>query len=414
MFSDELKKQFEEIAAGAEVPSHVPKHLVTNFNLYLSSEMGENPHDVMAGFHEGTRVFYNACDHNLRGCWYLTKMEDIKWALRNPAIFSSRGNAGISQLVGEGWDLIPLEIDGQMHKKYRDLIGPLFAPEEIEKLKEKVNFGAEERVASIANRTECEFVSEFSKPFPVRIMLDFLGLPLDSFGQFMEWEESLLHNPDLLIKVEAAQNILDYIRELISQRRAENTDDFMTMLVNSEVDGRALTDDEIVGIFYLLFVAGLDTVTASLGFFFKYLAENYEAQMELRENRELIPKAIEELYRRFAVVCNNRKVVQDVELGGVLMKEGDWVVILTPAANLDPDAFENPLEVDFSRSPNHHVAFNFGVHRCLGSHLARREIQAAFEAWFDKIPPFRVKPNTNPVTRGGNVFGVDELQLVWG
>ncbi len=413
MFSEELRQQFEEIVSNAVVPEHVPDNLVNAFNLYLSPGMDENPHDVLANFHSGERIFFNPCDHNMRGCWYLTKMEDIKWALRNPEIFSSKGNAGFSQLVGESWDLIPLEIDGTMHKKYRDLIGPIFSPSKIEDLKDKVNSGAEELVKSISAGKECEFVESFSKPFPVRIMLDFLGLPIDSFDKFMEWEENLLHKPDLEVKMEAAKNILQYIRALIAQRRAEKANDFMTMLVDSEVDGRPLTDDEIVGIFYLLFVAGLDTVTASLGFFFKYLAENNDAQMTLRENREMIPKAIEELYRRFAVVCNNRQVTQDVELGGIKMKAGDWVVILTPAANYDPDAFDNPLEVDFLRSPNHHMAFNFGVHRCLGSHLARREIQAAFETWFDEIPPFRIKPGSMPVLHGGNVFGVDELQLEW-
>ena len=157
------------------------------------------------------------------------------------------------------------------------------------------------------------------------------------------------------------------------------------------MDERPLADAEIIGICVLLFIAGLDTVTSSFSFHFRHLAEHPADQEALRKDAGLIPSAVEELFRAYAVVNTNRYTTRDVEFAGVTMKRGENVTCSTILASRDPREFPNPNEVIFSRSPNLHNAFSYGPHRCLGSHLARREITAGIEEWMRSVPPFRVE-----------------------
>jgi cytochrome P450 len=180
-----------------------------------------------------------------------------------------------------------------------------------------------------------------------------------------------------------------------------------------QIDGRPFNDDELIGTVFLLFIGGLDTVVSSLAYHFRYLAENPEDQARLRADPSLIPDAVEELFRVFAVVTTGRFATEDTEIAGVRIKKGDMVTGSTILSNSDPDEFANPGAVDITRSPNRHNAFSFGPHRCLGSHLARREIQIAIDEWLKRVPAFRVRPGAELKTLGGGVLGMEELPLVW-
>jgi cytochrome P450 len=201
-------------------------------------------------------------------------------------------------------------------------------------------------------------------------------------------------------------------RKLFSPLVGE-AEDFATFLVDAKVDGRPLNGDELIGMGVLVFVAGLDTVAAALGFDFNYLAANPGAQSDLRTHPERIPNAAEEMLRAFSTVHMVRVANKDVELHGVTIKAGDRVSCATMVANRDTNEFANPDCIDFKREVNRHVAFAYGPHRCVGSHLARREVIIGLEEWLRRMPPFRIKEGTAPVAHGGTVFGIEKLVLDW-
>jgi cytochrome P450 len=159
----------------------------------------------------------------------------------------------------------------------------------------------------------------------------------------------------------------------------------------------------------------MDTVSASLGWLFRYLAMNPQLQSRLRADRSMIPAAVEELLRVYSVVSSARIALEDFEIAGVLVRRGDLITLGTELANRDPHAFDKPDEVDIDRNPNRHLSFGFGLHHCLGAPLARRELKVAMESWFDNVPDFRLvgQPNDGMSAWVGNIFSVERLGLAW-
>jgi len=203
------------------------------------------------------------------------------------------------------------------------------------------------------------------------------------------------------------------LRRVLAERRAQPADDLLSYVATVEIEGRLLTPDEALGVAFLLYSAGLDTVANMLAFMFKYLAEHPQDQQLLRDEPALIPNAIEELMRAFPIILSGRQVTRDVEWHGVKMKAGDVVTLPTMLAGRDAQEFPNPDVVDFRREKVSHITFAAGPHRCVGSHLARRELRIALEEWLKRVPPFRIKPGERAVTHGIGVFGVERLPLVW-
>jgi cytochrome P450 len=187
----------------------------------------------------------------------------------------------------------------------------------------------------------------------------------------------------------------------------------MSFVTQAEVEGRRMTQQEVRAMSVLLFIAGLDTVAAALGFDLYYLARHPDQQELLRREPARLVLATEELLRAYPTVTPVRRATADVELAGAPIKAGDLVACPAMTANRDPAEFDRPDEIDLEREDNRHVAFAYGPHRCLGSHLARREIVIGLEEWLARIGPFRIKDGTRPITHGGFVFGVEELVLAW-
>lgn len=397
---------------GARSTDHITPDLVRPFD-FAGESMRGCPFSQTATLHDRGRVFWNPNDVRFGGSWVLTRAADIRTVLNKPELFSSKGEAGFSALLGESWDLIPLELDPPRHTGFRQMLNPLLAPSVIAKLAPGVTALAIELIEAVRDKGTCEFMAAYGRPFPVSIFLQLMGLPLEQTDMFLKWEFDLLHGPDMPIRIGAAGAIRDYLRELAVARRANPCGDLTSSVVTATLDGRHLSDDEVMGTLYLLFVGGLDTVASTLGFFFRHLAENPEQQAQLRAQPELIDRAVEELLRRFSVVTAHRQCTQDVELAGVQMKAGDWIAINGSLASLDPTEFANPLTVDFERKNNRHLGFQYGPHFCLGSHLARRELQITLREWLARIPSWRLKPGAPIEAHGGGVFGIEHLELEW-
>ncbi len=324
----------------------------------------------------------------------ISRYEDVNWALRHPEYFTS---AGGSLNLGEQ-PLIPLEFDPPEHTKYRRLLSPEFVPREITKLEPEVRRIVRGLIDGVAGRGRCDFHEEIATPLPSEIFLALMGLPGEDLPRFLRWRDDSIR-PDVepgdfegaqRIRAQTAHEISDYFRETIARLREQPSNTLLSRIVHSTIEGRELTEAELLGISHLLLLGGLDTVTATLDCMVAFLADHPEQRGRLVDDPSLIPAAVEELLRWLTpVMVIPRSIKQDVEMGDVELKTGDGVMLVIGAANGDESEFADP-EVDFDRHPNRHVAFGGSNHSCLGAHLARLELRVAIEELHRRIPDYRV------------------------
>jgi cytochrome P450 len=277
-----------------------------------------------------------------------------------------------------------------------------------------------ELIDGFIERGECDFSTEFAMPLPSQVFLKLVGLPLSELDLFLSMKDGILRPqgadlPEMQANQKvAAQKIEGYFTEAVEDRKKSPQDDLLTMFLEAEVDGSRLTLDEILGICFLFILAGLDTVTDSLECFYAYLAQHPEQRQRIVADPAIIPLAVEELLRWETPVTGVPRVVKtDIELEGCPLKAGDHVGVSIGAANTDGRWLEDGGIVDLTRQPNKHLAFGGGIHRCLGSHLARLELRTALREWHQRIPDYRLAPDANLVYQNG-LRQIDNLPLVLG
>jgi len=403
------------IAADA-VPDHVPADLLRDIDPWqLLMSAGTDAHERAGKFHqEFPRIFYAARLGFLGGVWVPRLASDIRNILQDPETFSSASYTGIAKMIGESWNLIPVETDPPMHTQYRALLNPLFSPKRMAALEPQVREVAARLIGGFLDKGECCFNEEFALVYPIEIFLRLMGWPVEMAPKFSDWARTLIKTKDPNEAAAACRKIAEFVRGRIDERRAKPTDDFTSFVVTAQVEGRALTDDEAMGMCFLVFIAGLDTVTSSLGFQFLHLARNPEQQQRLRANPELIPQAVEELLRFYSIVNPIRTVTKDVTIGEAQLRKGDRVLLSLELANYDSAEFQNPCSVDFDRGGGRrHFSFSLGPHHCIGSHLARRELIIAVQEWLARVPAFGVKDLEKIEMRASGVFGLENIHLDW-
>jgi len=410
--SEQIVDALRPPGAFHDIPDHVPGELVRVINFAFGPGTATAPHQTLAKLHDGPRTFFNVGDPFNPPGWVPVRGDDIRAILQDPATFSARKSVRFSELIGEDWDLIPSETDPPEHTVYRTMLNPAFSPKRMQDLDGRARERAMGLIQDLRGQSSCEFMTAFGRAFPVSIFLTLMGLPPANVELFYKWMHDVLHGEDMQTRSSGAAEVAAYLRRVGGERRGQPGDDLISIVVNSKVHGRELNDDEVIGFLFLIFGGGIDTVAASLGFVFLHLARDPDLQAQLRADPTLIPDAVEEFLRRYSLVSVRRRVLRDVEAAGVSMKQGDWVHLMTPLASLDPQAFADPLALDIRRSPNRHTAFSVGPHRCIGSHLARRELVIALEEWLPRLPPFRLAPGEAYRTHGG-LLGVDHLNLEW-
>ncbi|QGP87206.1 cytochrome P450 [Gordonia sp. 135] len=405
-----------------EVPPHVPEELVHWVDHHNDEIVHIDPIGLMDELREKYRVFYSPA---YEGFWAVTRWEDQREVFQRPEDFSS-SPVGLPGGPGYGGvKMLPIELDPPEHKKYRALINPVFGPKRIGAMEDHIRSTANALIDDILenNGDKIEFMEAYAEQLPVRIFTEMLGLPFEEHKKFIGWVSAILHSSQigdgLVRKREAGGEVTKYLTQLIGERAADidsgvENDDLITILLNSEVDGEKLTHDEVLRMSFLLFIAGLDTVTAAHGLMFRFLADNPEHRAQIVSDPEFIPNAIEELLRYNSFVNDARTVTHDLEFAGVAMKKGDRVWLHSGSACRDPREFDDPLIVDFLRRPNRHLAFAAGAHRCAGSNLARLELRISFEEWHRRIPDYQVTPGTELRMHCGGVAGLESLPLTLG
>lgn len=347
--------------------------------------------------------------------WYLLRYEDIRAALQDYELFSSRS---IQYLGDSPQRMLPEELDPPEHSKYRRLLNTPLAPNAIRARTEQIRLFCVSLIEDIAPRGECDFLTDFAQRFPTTIFMDLMGLPADKTAEFIARAQTVLHltgdqDPDFRRRAAAAIDIIADIGAAVASRRAEPRDDLISGLVSSTVDDRLLTDDELYQLGFLLYLAGLDTVANVLTYSFRYLAANPGLRRLLRSEPDRVPDAVEEFLRYFSIASTVRVVTRDTEFAGCQMKAGDRVVLPTASAGRDANQYPDPDEFRLDRFPNPHLAFGAGPHRCAGAHLARLELRIALEEWHRKIPDYELVAD-RPVTEYvGAVAGLTALPLRW-
>jgi cytochrome P450 len=349
--------------------------------------------------------------------------ETTEFVLRHHELFSSAGALDL----GNVRPLIPLNIDPPQHTKYRKILDPIFAPRQMEAIEDDVTARVNHFIDAFIDKGECNFSEEYAELFPSSVFLGLMGLPWDELDSILEMRDGILRpqkfdpdaaiDPDkrLAVNRKTGQQIYDYFNQILDQRVKDPKEDILTRFLNSEIDGEKLTREEILDICFLFLIAGLDTVSDSLTCFYAFLARSPEHRRQIVENPAIIPSAVEELLRWESPVPGGvpRVARQDVDIDGRTLPEGSVIVVSYGAANVDPTEFPDGFEVRFDREPNRHIAFGGGVHRCLGSHLARRELRITLREWHRRIPDYSIKPGHEELVYPPGLRSVKDLMLVW-
>lgn len=350
-----------------------------------------------------------------QGMWVATRFDPIREIFQNTDHYSSEGVYPYFALLGEDLRAIPISIDPPEHGKYRKLLEPWFTPRAIMGREVSIRRNVERLIDSFAQSGECDASYDFSRIYPVKVFMEIMGFPEEMFEDFLSWSHPMhfeMDNPERMIW--GARQAFTYMRGFIENtRRAPRNEALASQIVYGELDGRPLTDDEVIGIIFFMWDGGMDTVAATSSLMFRRLGIDLELQQHLRDNPGRMANAVEEFLRMHPTVNTIRIAKCDHLLEGQQIKAGDRLLCLAASGNFDPDKYDDPRTFRLDRAQNNHMTFVAGPHRCLGIHLARYELRIALGEFFNRIPPFRLKPGADCVAMPGLV-GAPHVPLVWG
>ena len=325
------------------------------------------------------------------GFWTITSYADVCAAEHDWDTFSVSPSM-ILPSFGTDRPLIPLDIDPPALTRFRQILLPFFTPQRMDTLLPRTREIAGQLLDDLAYG-EVVDASPYARLLPAMVFGEYCGFPMADAAQFDQWVDDIVfaRTDDESIARSAATDVYDYFRSLIALRRSEPGSDVISALLEADHAGGPLDDDEMLDICYLLFVAGLETTAGAIRVALWHLAQHPEELALLAADPSLIPAATEEFLRALSPVQAMARTLRlDTRIGDVDMRAGERVVLAFGAANRDPDVFECPYEVRIDRSPNPHVAFGTGAHRCLGSNLARREVNVALEEFIRRFPRFEL------------------------
>jgi cytochrome P450 len=350
---------------------------------------------------------------------YAFSREAVDEAFRDAARFSSGYGGGV--VLGNDRPLIPLSIDPPDHSKYRKVLDPLFAPKRMDAIEDDIAARVNHFIDGFVDRGACHFTDELAVPFPSAVFLGLMGLPWEELPTFLRMKDGIIRprsesgtpEDNAQVQRDTAQDIYAFFNGILDERAKAPTNDILSHFLAAEIDGEKLTREEILDICFLFLIAGLDTVTDSLTCFFAFLGAHPEHRRALAADPGLIPGAVEELLRWESPVPNVfRTAAVDTQVAGCPVKQGEPVLIGIGSANVDPAAFADAFDVRFDREVNPHIAFGGGIHRCLGSHLARRELRVTLREWHRRIPEYELKPGIE-LEYAMALRTVENLELVW-
>jgi cytochrome P450 len=355
------------------------------------------------------------------GFWLATSYDDISGVLRrNNRGFVSFPNIPDGKIAFGQKAQIPIELDGPVHAQYRRLLDPLFSLARVIAIEQQIRDIAVGLIDKFIGTGRCDVIPDFAFPFPGTVFLSIMGWPLEDAEKMNTWVDTFLHGvpggteeETLAARMEASQQSRAYIQAIVDERRAGPRDDITTIIVNAEIDGEKISDSDLSDLFVLLMMAGLDTVQSVIGQSMAYLATHQDRWQQMFATPEALDPAIEELLRWCSPAMPTRNVADDeVTVADMVLPRGERIFCPLNAANRDPKYFENPDEVRFDRqNPKPHVTFSLGAHRCIGLHLARKELRIAFEELHRRIPSFKLQDGCVPHEHMALTWGIENVKI---
>jgi cytochrome P450 len=351
------------------------------------------------------------------GCYLPTTYEAVKQISYDTEHFSSRRIIVRTIRPEPPAASPPITSDPPSHKPAKQLLLPPFTPDAMKKLEPRVRSICNELIDGFINEKGCDVAAHYTKHIPVRAIAHMLGIPEKDGELFIKWIHEILEvgisNDEVLMR--AVHEMSAYFAGHIEQRKKHPTDDLISTLMNArDKDGQPLSDAHVQGSLRLLLIAGIDTTWSAIGSSLWHLAKTPADRERLLAEPALLPTAIEEFLRAYSPVTMAREVVKETTVSGCPIKPGNMVLLSFPAANRDPAMFADADKVIIDRKENRHAAFGLGIHRCIGSNLARMEMTVAIEEWLKRIPDFRLDPAGEITWSEGTVRGPRQLPMLFG
>ena len=344
------------------------------------------------------------------GVYFSSRYEEVRAVAYDTEHFSSR-RVIVRETPPPRIPAPPITSDPPEHRPARMVLLPPFTPDAMKKLEPRARALANELIDKFATRGHADAAVEYAQEIPVRLIAHMLGLPEDDGGIYRRWIKMILEDgiTDVSIAVAAANEMTQYFAKYVQERAQKPGEDLISYLIKVRSNGQPLTPENIIGSLRLLLIAGIDTTWSGIGSCIWHLAKTPADRRRLVNEPGLMPTAIEEFLRAYAPVTMAREVVKETQINGCTFKPGEMVMLSFPAANRDPAMFPDADKVVIDRKENRHAAFGLGIHRCVGSNLARLEMTVAVEELLKRIPEFTL---AGPVTWSeGTVRGPRQLPI---
>lgn len=400
--------------SAASVPKHVPPERVIHFDFRNDAELRRDPWGYIARMNDRPDIFFSP---DLGGYWVVTRGDLIADVFSRHDLFTATSLA--IPKIENPMKLIPNSFDPPQHTAYRRIFAQnLFSPRALRTLERDSRAHTRTLLAGF-DAGRCEFVSDFATKLPVEIFLLMMGCDLARRDDCIIWVRDIFRGRTLQETMRGFAGADRFIRDWLTEQLADvtaNRGSMFQAMIGAQIDGRALTFDEMHSITMMLFAGGLDTVTSQMTHIMKFMAENPDHRQMLVDDPKLIPIALEELLRRFGISNIGRMAAKDFEYHGVQFKTGDPVLASTPISGLDARAFPDPLSVDFGRGGHSrvkHWGFGAGPHLCPGAFLARTQLRVMLEELLPAMPGLRLARGAEIETLPGATVMLAQLPLEW-
>jgi cytochrome P450 len=393
----------------AIAPAHVATDRIYDFDFLAAPELLSEPHRRVRKLHrEAPEIFWTPRNG---GHWIVTRAAPALEMLRRQEDFAADPKFNKAR---DRWPkTIPNQVDDPDHGQFRRVLNPWFSPASVIRREAEIRELAAHLIDNVVDRGSCEFVTEIAEYFSVTIFMRMVDAPPEDRALLVDMAARYTRSPDREGSAAGLRDLGNYLLALIEKRRREPGSDMVSHILQSQIHGRTLTEDELLGTVTLVFLAGLDTVTAMLSFIMAFLARNPDHYARLVKDRTLIGTAVEELMRAHGVSGMERGATHDLEFRGVHFVQGDRIVFMPQMFGMDDEQIPDPEKVDFDRQVSTHLVFGAGPHRCLGSHLARIELKVFLEEWTARIPAFHAEDGPIVPTSGGIVWIPEAVRLGW-
>ena len=344
------------------------------------------------------------------GVYFPSRYADVRAVAYDPEHFSSR-RVIVRETPPPRIPAPPITSDPPQHRPARMLLLPAFTADAIKRLEPRARALANELIDTFIGRGHADAAVEYAQEIPVRLIAHLLGLPESDGNLYRTWIKMVLEDgiTDIKVAIKASDEMQAYFMGYVEERRTAPGDDLISYLLKARSQGQPLSNENLIGTLRLLLIAGIDTTWSGIGASIWHLASVENDRRRLVGEPGLMPTAIEEFLRAYAPVTMAREVVKETKINGCTFKPGEMVMLSFPAANRDPEMFPDADRVIIDRKQNRHAAFGLGIHRCIGSNLARLEMTIAVEELIKRIPDFTL---AGPVTWSeGTVRGPRRLPI---